>query len=120
MDLKKMLKSFKYAFSGIGDLARTENNFRFHLLVVVLVILSSVTLRINRKEWIIVVFLIGFVLTAEAFNTAIEKICDFTHPELHPHIGKIKDLAAGGVLIAVITAVVIGLIIFVPKLIAFL
>lgn len=68
----------------------------------------------------IVVFLIGFVLTAEAFNTAIEKICDFIHPELHPKIGKIKDIAAGGVLIAVLTAVVIGLIIFAPKLIALL
>ncbi|MFB0947519.1 MAG: diacylglycerol kinase (ATP) [Spirosomataceae bacterium] len=120
MNLKKTLKSFKYAFQGIGDLARFENNFRVHLFVVVVVILSSVTLRINRKEWMIVVFLIGFVLTAEAFNTAIEKICDFIHPEFHPDIGKIKDLAAGGVLIAVLTAVVIGLIIFVPKLIALL
>lgn len=120
MNFNKTLKSFKYAFTGIGDLARTENNFRVHLLAFLIVILTSFTLRINKKEWLIIVFLIGFVLTAEAFNTAIEKICDFIHPELHPKIGKIKDIAAGGVLIAVLTAVVIGLIIFVPKIIALL
>lgn len=120
MNLKKTLKSFKYAFRGVGALAQSENNFKVHVFSVVLVIISSFTLRINKREWLIVIMLIGFVLTAEAFNTAIEKICDFIHPEYHDRIGEIKDLAAAGVLIAAMVAFVVGLLIFVPKILAFL
>lgn len=120
MNLKKTLKSFKYAFRGVGALARSENNFKVHLLSVVLVVISGVTLRISKREWLLVVILIGFVLVAEVFNTAIEKICDFVHPQFHHRIGEIKDLAAAGVLLAAVVAFVGGLLIFVPKIIAWL
>lgn len=120
MNLRKTLKSFKYAFRGVGALVRSENNFKMHMLAVVLVIISGFTLRINKREWLIVIILIGFVLVAEAFNTAIEKICDFIHPEYHERIGEIKDLAAAGVLVAAIVAFIGGLLIFVPKVLSFL
>lgn len=120
MNLKKTLKSFKYAFRGVGTLAKSENNFKVHLLAVVLVLISGFSLRINKREWLIVLILIGFVLVAEVFNTAIEKLCDFVQPEYHTKIGEIKDLAAAGVLLAAIVAFVGGLFIFVPKIMALL
>lgn len=116
MNLSKTLKSFNYAIRGIRTLVRTENNFKIHVLSVVLVIISGITLRINKREWLIIVLLIGSVLIAEAFNTAIEKLCDFVHPEFHERIGEIKDLAAAGVLLAAIIAFVGGLLIFAPKI----
>ncbi len=120
MNLRKTLTSFNYAFRGITRLVRTENNFQIHMLSVLLVIISGVTLRINKREWLVVILLIGTVLIAEAFNTAIEKLCDFVHPKFHERIGEIKDLAAGGVLLAAIVAFVGGLLIFVPKLLTLL
>ncbi|WP_337044105.1 diacylglycerol kinase family protein [Emticicia sp. 17c] len=117
MNVPKMLRSFKYAFQGIGVLLH-ENNARFHLFATVVVILLGLLLHISHTEWAFVIMLIGLVWAAEAFNTAIEKICDFISSEYHPLIGKIKDLAAAGVLIISIVAVIVGIIIFLPKILA--
>jgi diacylglycerol kinase (ATP) len=114
MDARKMFRSFKYAFQGIGHLIKHENNARFHFLAAVLVIISGIYFRIERMEWIAVILSIFFVFSAEAFNTAIEKLCDKFHPEQSNVIGKIKDLAAAAVLFAAISSLTIALIIFVP------
>lgn len=115
----KLLRSFLYAFAGIRSSFGSELNFRIHTVVAVLVIGLSAALHISTTEWLLVFFCIAFMLVVEMLNTALEKLCDVVHPEQHPGIKKVKDIAAGAVLIAALFSVVIGLIIFVPKLIEF-
>lgn len=114
--IKKNLKSFKYAFQGIKFLVKDENNFRYHLLAAAVAIALGFYLQIDTTEWLIIIIMIGLVLMAEAFNTSLEKLMDILHPELHPKVGKAKDIAAAAVLIIAIAAAVIGIIIFTGKL----
>jgi len=115
--LKKRLKSFGFAFRGIARAVRDEHNLRIHLVVAVLVILTGLWLDLSIAEWLFVVFAIGFVLTAEFFNSALERLTDMVQPDSDPGAGLIKDMAAGAVLVAAITAAIIGLFIFIPRLI---
>lgn len=113
---KARLKSFVYAWEGIVSFFRWEHNAQIHLGVTFLVLVLSVTLRVNKWEAIAVVFSIALVWIAEMFNTAIEKTIDFISTEKHPQIKLVKDIAAGAVLIAAIAAVIVGCFIFIPKL----
>jgi len=115
---KGRLKSFVYAWEGIVSFFKREHNAQIHLAITFLVLVLSVTLRVNKWEAIAVVFSIAFVWVAEMINTAIEKAIDFVSIERHPQIKLIKDIAAGAVLIASLAAVIVGLIIFIPKLLA--
>lgn len=108
---RKVLRSFRFAGQGITDLFRYENNAKVHLLIAGLITLAGLWLSLSRTEWAIIVTQIGLVWAGEAFNTAIEKLCDFVSPGLHPQIKAIKDLSSGAVLILAITAVVVGIII---------
>ena len=117
MNVPKMLRSFKYALQGIWVLMQ-ENNARFHLFASVVVILTGFLVKLSSTEWTITFIIIGLVWVAEAFNTAIEKLCDFVSKEHHPLIGKVKDLSAAAVLIISCIAVIIGIIIFLPKILA--
>ena len=110
------LKSFRFAFHGLRVLFVEEHNARIHLLLAVLVIALGFYLNISIQEWIALVFAIGFVLTAETYNTAIENMADFVSESKNEHIKKIKDLCAAAVLISGITALAIGLMVFVPKI----
>lgn len=112
IDFRKVLRSFQFAGRGIVDLFRFENNAKVHLLLAGLVILAGFYLQLSRSEWAIITTQIGLVWAAEAFNTAIEKLCDFVSPGRHPQIKAIKDLSSGAVLILAVTAVMVGLIIF--------
>ncbi len=112
----RQIKSFKYAFNGIKDFIITEHNARIHLTATIAVIIASVLFHISLHEWMMIVFAIGFVWAAEMFNTCIEKTIDFISTEKRPEIKLIKDIAAGAVLIASITAFILGLIIFIPKI----
>lgn len=115
-DIAKALKSFKYAFQGMFSLFRFENNAKIHVLAGSAALVAGFLLGLNTTEWCILVIQIALVMAAEAFNTAIEKLCDFVSPEKHPVIGSVKDIAAAGVLIMAIAAVVTGLLLFVPKI----
>ncbi len=117
MNVLKMLRSFKYAFKGIWVLMQ-ENNARFHLFASFVVVLTGFLVGLSSTEWSIVSIIVGLVWMAEAFNTAIEKLCDFVSPQHHPLIGKVKDLSAAGVLIISCIAIIIGIIIFLPKILA--
>ena len=88
---------------------------KFHALAGIGAILLSYFLGLDRTEWVCIIIMIGLVLTAETFNSAIEKLADHLHPQYHPKIGLVKDLAAGAVLIISITAAVVGAIIFIAK-----
>ncbi|MEZ4904023.1 MAG: diacylglycerol kinase family protein [Spirosomataceae bacterium] len=111
-----MLRSFGYAIDGLRALFRSENNARFHLVAAIIVVLMSIWFRLNTTEWVFIVLAIGNVWAAEAFNTALEKLCDLVSPAYHPQVKAIKDLAAAGVLLIAIVAVVVGVIIFGQKL----
>lgn len=114
--LKKRFKSFKYAFKGIGYFLKGEHNAYIHLTIAALVILFGIIFKLSPTEWMMVAFAIGLVMMAEGMNTAIEYLANSITREKHPEIGKAKDIAAGAVLIAAITAAVIGLLVFVPYL----
>jgi diacylglycerol kinase (ATP) len=111
-------KSFSAAFRGIAALVRDEHNFRIHIFILMLAVAAGLFFKISPAEWLAVVAVSGLVLTAESLNTALEKLSDKVSPGIDPLIGKAKDAAAAGVLIAAIVALVTGLIIFVPKIIA--
>ena len=115
--LLKRLKSFKYAFDGLRILIKEEHNSRVHIFIAICVIGAGIYFEISSIEWMALIFSIGFVITVEIINSAIENICDFISPEKHELIKKVKDLAAAAVLITTIVAVAIGLIIFIPKLV---
>lgn len=114
--ISKRLKSFKYAFNGLRILIKEEHNARIHLFATVCVIIAGLFFNISMNEWIGVIFSIGLVFSLEIINSSIENIADFISPEKHEMIKKIKDLSASGVLISAITALIIGLIIFIPKI----
>ena len=111
IDFRKVLRSFRFAGQGIVDLFRFENNAKVHLLIAVLIVVAGFILNLSRVEWAIILTQIGLVWAAEAFNTALEKLCDFVSPGIHPQIKAIKDLSSGAVLILVIIAVAVGIII---------
>ena len=113
----KRLKSFIFALNGLKILILEEHNARIHLVAALCVIIAGIVLRIANVEWIAIIFAIGFVFALETINSAIENLADFISPEKNDQIKKIKDLSAAAVLISAITAIFIGLIVFIPKLI---
>lgn len=114
---QKKIESFRYALRGLGVAWEEEHNFRFEIFWAVLTVFLALFLRLPQMEFLIIIFMIGFVLATEVLNTALEELCDKFEPSHDPHIAKIKDLAAAAVLISSLTALIVGLIIFVPRLI---
>lgn len=115
--MKKLLKSFKYAIEGIITGIKSEQNMKIHITIMILVIISGIILKITKIEWITCIILFGFVISLELMNTAIENTVDLITLEKNPKAKIAKDVAAGSVLIAAITSIIIGLIIFIPKII---
>lgn len=117
IDKKRLTNSFKYAFAGIKSAYKDEQNLRIHTTVAILVIISGFIFKINYIEFLICLVLIGLVLMAEFFNTAIENLVDLVTLDINPYAKIAKDTAAAGVLVFTIISAIIGLIIFVPKII---
>ncbi len=115
--IKSRIRSFSNAFRGLGLFFKQEHNARIHAVVAVITVVSGLLVGLSRIEWIAVFFAIGMVIATEAMNTTVEYLCDFVCPEYNDTIKKIKDLAAGAVLICAIAAVIIGCIVFIPHLI---
>jgi diacylglycerol kinase (ATP) len=113
-DYKKQIKSFSYACKGIRQCVFKEQNLYFHLAIAVLVVTAGFSFGISHAEWLAVILCIGLVIAAELFNTAIEVLVNLVSPDPHPLAGAVKDIAAGAVLVCAATAVVIGLIVFMP------
>ena len=113
---KKQLRSFRYAWQGIRQCVGREQNLSFHLIVTVLVIGAGFAFGITPGEWTAICLCIGLVVSAELFNTAIERLVDLVSPQRHPLAGQVKDIAAGAVLVCALAAIAVGLIIFVPYL----
>jgi diacylglycerol kinase len=115
----KLIKSFENAWAGIRSCFKSEPNFRIHLVAAIVAIMFSLMLNIAAMEWIVVSFCIAFVITMEMLNTAIEKLCDVVHKEQHTVIKKVKDIAAGAVLLAAVFSLITAGIIFLPKIIMY-
>lgn len=115
--IAKRLKSFTYAFNGLKVLFAEEHNSRIHLFATVCVIIAGTLLKLSVLEWAAVAFAVGLVFSGEIFNSAIEDLSDVVCPERDDRIKKVKDLAAAAVLVNAIAAAVIGLLVFVPKII---
>ena len=114
--IAKRLKSFTFAFNGLKILFKEQYNARIHLLAIVVVVIAGAWFKLTASEWIAITFAIGLVIAMEIINTAIEQIADFMTTEQNPKIKKIKDLASAGVLVSAITAVIIALLVFIPKI----
>jgi undecaprenol kinase/diacylglycerol kinase (ATP) len=112
-----MIKSFEYALAGIKSCLQSEPNFKIHSILAIVAIIFSILFKISAIEYIAVFFCIAFVIIVEMLNTAIESICDIVHKEAHPGIKKVKDIAAGAVLVAASFSLITGIIIFLPKII---
>lgn len=119
IDILKAARSFRYAGVGIYNLFRYENNARIHLMACILVIIAGVFFQISPVEWMLIVIQVGLVWAAEAFNTSIEKLADVVSADYHPVIKVVKDTAAAGVLILSVSAVIVGCIIFIPRLLTY-
>lgn len=114
---RKRLQSFGYAFRGLAIFFQTQTNAKIQVLVSLFAILLGFLLQIVWYEWALIIFSIGLVLSAETMNTAIEFLTDLVSPTYNEKAGKVKDIAAGAVLLAAITAILIAMLIFIPKFI---
>ncbi|MEM6820478.1 MAG: diacylglycerol kinase family protein [Verrucomicrobiota bacterium] len=110
------LKKFVVAWQGIADAFKTQLHFKIHCLIAIAVLTAAVLFDVEPWEWCVLILTIGWVLSAELLNTAIEHLGDAVTTEIHPLVGKAKDVAAGAVLCAGGFAIVIGIIIFLPYL----
>lgn len=110
-------KSVGFALKGATKLITTEHSVMVQTSLGVILTITGFVVGISQTEWLFQTFAIGLVLSIEGLNTAIEKVADFIHPDYHERIGFIKDIAAGSVFFAAITAIIIGLIIYVPHFI---
>ncbi len=112
----KRQSRFHHAFRGLHIFWKTTRNVKIHIFFAVLVLILGYCLDISHIEWLSLAIVIGLVFISEAFNTAIEIDIDLTSPEYHPYARDTKDVAAGAVLISAILALIVGLIVFVPKM----
>lgn len=111
-----VIRSFSYAGRGILSAFRTERNIRIHFTMAILVVILGAIFHISRMEWLIIIVVIGGMIALELINTAIERIVDLVTTEFHPLAKEAKDIAAGAVFIYALLSVLVGLIIFLPKL----
>ncbi|KLV27313.1 diacylglycerol kinase [Niallia circulans] len=110
------LSSFRLAILGILTAIKQERNVKIHLVITILVIVLGLLNDLSKQEWMLIAFCIGLVISLELINTAIERVVDLVTSEYHPLAKEAKDIAAGAVFVAAILSIVIGGIIFIPKI----
>lgn len=116
--IKRFINSFHYSWDGITYAFKYEQSMFIHVLVTLLVVICGIVLKLDFQEWLLCIVLIGLVIATELINTAIEAVVDLACPEIHPLAKTAKDTAAAAVLVFAITALLCGLFLFVPKIIA--
>lgn len=117
LSIKRLGKSFSYAIRGFFTTFKEEPNMQIHVMMALLVLICGFIFKVSKLEWVFLIFAIGMVIAAEIINTSIENLVDLAVQKYDKQAEIAKDTAAAYVLILSITAAVIGLIIFVPKLI---
>lgn len=114
--IRNRVKGIKYALRGAVLLIRTEASIKAQVVIALLITAAGFYFEITRIEWMIQIFAIAIVLGIEGLNTAVEKLADFVQPEYDKKIGFIKDISAGAVMLVSIAAVLVGLLIYFPKI----
>lgn len=114
--MKDRFGSFKFAFNGLCSLFKNEHNSRIHLLATVIAIAMGIILKINLIEWSLLIIMIGIVFLSELLNSSLESLADFIEPEWNEQIRNVKDYAAAAVFISAVVSIIVGGIIFVPKI----
>lgn len=109
---RSRFKSFTYAFEGLVGLLRSEKNMWIHLAATIIVILAGIYKDITSVDWCFITIAIGLVWISEAFNTAMERLCNVVTKDLHPVIKQVKDISAAAVLISAVIAILIGSFVF--------
>lgn len=112
MTIMKFINGFFYALKGLGVASKEQLNLKIHLLALVVVIVAGIFFDLVAIEWAVIFLTFGLVIATEMVNTAIEYLVDMVQPEYHPQAGKVKDVAAGAVLVAAIIAVAVAITIF--------
>lgn len=115
--LKRLINSFKYALDGLKYAFKYEQNLTVHFLATILVIAFGIIFKISFIEWLILFLIIGLVIATELINTSIEAVVDLISPQKHPLAKIAKDTAAAAVMVFAIVAIIIGIIIFMPKIV---
>lgn len=113
-----MLRSFGYAFEGVAYVLRTQRNARIEVAVGIAAVLFAAWIGITGVEWAVLVLTIAFVVALEWINTSLELAVSLASPERHPSAKAAKDVAAACVLLAAVVSVLVGLLLFAPKLLA--
>ncbi|MCS6981363.1 MAG: diacylglycerol kinase family protein [Flavobacteriales bacterium] len=116
--LRRFLWGFEVAIRGFLWALRTQRHLQIHLLALTVVTASGLFFRLSPGEWLAVALASGFVIGTELLNTAVEELCNHLWPHPHPLAARIKDVAAAAVLFAALTALVVGMIIFGPRLVS--
>ncbi len=116
--IRRRLRSFRFAWEGIIELFCHEDNAKIHFFAALTVIIVGFLFHITPVEWCLISMCIGGVFMAEGFNTAVETLADKVSPEFSPLVKKVKDVAAGAVLLFVISSVIVGLIVFIPYIVS--
>lgn len=117
---KKFLNSFKYAYRGIIEAFKSERNMKIHLFILLVVLVCGFLFNISLIEWIICLICFGLVISLEIINTSVETLVNLVSPKYNELARRIKDLSAGAVLFNAIVSFIVGIIIFLPKIIFFL
>jgi diacylglycerol kinase len=112
---RRIARSFGYAVEGLAAIARTQPNFLVHLVAAAVALALGVALQLSPPELALIVVSIALVLVMEAFNTALEGLCDVVSPAYHPLVKRAKDVAAAAVLLAATAAVVVAVLLFGPR-----
>ncbi|MEI8360967.1 MAG: diacylglycerol kinase family protein [bacterium] len=120
MSLKRLIKSFTYAFKGLVKTWREEQNLQIHTVMAIITILIGFLFGLSSIEWLFLILCITLVVIMEVVNSAVERVTDILKPRIHGYVKEIKDIMAAAVLLASISAVIVGLIIFGPKFYALL
>ena len=113
-NFKRATKSFVYAFRGLRSVWKKEQNFRFHSVAAILILILAVFLKLEKTDFAIILLLIGVVLILELVNTVFERLIDILKPRIHESSKEIKNISSAIVLTAAIFSVIIGTIIFLP------
>ena len=112
--IKRLFKSFTYAFRGLIKTFKEEQNLRIQSIAALLVVLSAWFFQVNRLEWCLLILVVGLVIFAEIINSAVERVTDVLKPRINNYVKEIKDIMAAAVMLASLIAVIVGVIIFAP------
>ncbi|MDD3392516.1 MAG: diacylglycerol kinase family protein [Bacilli bacterium] len=120
LGFKRFLKSFSYSFDGLKYAYTHEQSMFIHFMAVTIVVIAGITLKINVMEWLICFILFGLVMATELINTSLEAVVDLACPKIHPLAKIAKDTASAAVFVFSLVAFISGMIIFLPKILAFI